>query len=63
MKGGRVRRLKDFLSYIDTSGKLVKAGAEELEDTARLDRLRRLDRVARSLDERRYQEFARARQV
>ncbi len=61
--GRRAKRCRDFLSLIDTNGLLVAASNEELPDETRMLRLRRLDRISRSLDERRYAEFTRARQV
>ncbi len=61
--GKRCKRCREFLELIDTNGLLSKAANEELPDEARLERLRRLDRVARTMDERRYADFSRARQV
>ena len=62
-KTNRARRCKDFLNKIDTNGSLSRAAREEIADEARLERLRRLDRIARVLDERRYVEFSKARQA
>eukprot|EP00095_Tigriopus_kingsejongensis_P004599 snap_masked-scaffold416_size178335-processed-gene-0.20 protein:Tk04599 transcript:snap_masked-scaffold416_size178335-processed-gene-0.20-mRNA-1 annotation:"transcription initiation protein spt3 homolog" len=59
----RVKRCKDFLRRIDSNGCLLRAVNEELPDELRMERLRRLDRLSRDFDERKYAEFARARQV
>lgn len=59
----RVKKCKDFLRRIDTDGSLIKATSEELQDEVRMERLRRMDRLSRDLDERKYAEFSRARQV
>jgi hypothetical protein len=63
-EGNRVRRCKEFLYNIDYEGGLLRRAAdEELLDASRLERLKRLDRLARDLDARHYAEFTRARQV
>ena len=60
----RAKRCKEFLASIDTEGGLLtQALNDELHDEIRTERLKRLDRLTRDLDERRYAEFTRARQV
>lgn len=59
----RVKRCKDFMLKIDNNGLLEKAVNEELYDEVRMERLKRMDRLSRDLDERKYAEFTRARQV
>jgi len=59
----RLARCCEFLAKIDTNGKLIKATMDELPDPARKERLRRWDRMAKSMDERKYLEFVKARQV
>lgn len=59
----RVKRCRDFILKIDNNGMLEKAVNEELYDEVRMERLKRMDRLSRDLDERKYAEFTRARQV
>jgi transcription initiation protein SPT3 len=63
----RVKRCKDFISRLDSSasegGILEQAMNGELHDEARMERLRRMDRMSRELTGRRYNDFTRARQV
>lgn len=60
----RAKRCKDFLISIDSDGGLLtQALNDELHDELRTERLKRLDRLSRDMDERRYAEFTRARQV
>lgn len=65
MEGNRrVKRCENFISLIDNEGGLLtQALNEELHDECRLERLKRLDRLSRDMDERHYAEFTRARQV
>lgn len=62
-KGSRVKRVKEFLRRIDTNGMLIKASNEELNDESKMERLKRLDRVSATMDGKKYEEFAKARQV
>ena len=60
----RAKRCKDFLLSIDSEGGLLsQALNDELHDEMRTERLKRFDRLTRDMDERRYAEFTRARQV
>ena len=60
----RAKRCKEFLLSIDNDGGLLsQALNDELHDEMRTERLKRLDRLSRDMDERRYAEFTRARQV
>ena len=60
----RAKRCKEFLLSIDNEGGLLsQALNDELHDEMRTERLKRLDRLSRDMDERRYAEFTRARQV
>ena len=60
----RAKRCKEFLLSIDVEGGLLtQALNDELHDEMRTERLKRLDRLSKDMDERRYAEFTRARQV
>ena len=60
----RAKRCKEFLLSIDSEGGLLtQALNDELHDEMRTERLKRIDRLSRDMDERRYAEFTRARQV
>lgn len=57
------RRCKDFIQKIDEGGKLIAACNEEYFDEIQVERLIRNDRVTRTMDEKRYEEFCKARAV
>ena len=60
----RAKRCKEFLMCIESEGgQIMQALNDELHDEIRTERLKRLDRLSRDLDDRRYSEFTRARQV
>lgn len=59
----RVKRARDFLLPLDSDGLLERALNDELYDDVRMSRLRRMDRLSRDLDEKRYALFTQARQV
>jgi transcription initiation protein SPT3 len=58
-----VTRCRSFLSKIDDTGVLLAACDQEYSDENYLERLMRLDRMTRVMDEKRYREFCRAREV
>lgn len=57
------KRCKDFLETIDEGGKLLAACNEEYFDDIYLERLVRNDKVTRNMDEKKYEEFCKARAV
>jgi len=57
------KRCKDFLETIDEGGKLLAACNEEYFDDIYLERLVRNDRVTRTMDDKKYEEFCKARAV
>jgi len=57
------KRCKDFLETIDEGGKLLAACNEEYFDDLYLERLIRNDRVTRTMDDKKYEEFCKARAV
>lgn len=60
---GRVKKCMEFAAKIDVDGSLTAAVNEELYDGIREQRVRRLDRFTQNLDQRRYAEFSKARQI
>jgi len=58
-----VSRCRSFLSKIDDTGVLLAACDQEYSDENYLERLLRMDRMTRVMDEKRYLEFCRARAV
>lgn len=63
-KEGRIsKRCREFLQKIDQGGKLLAACNEEYFDDIYLERLVRNDGVTRHMDDKRYEEFCRARAV
>lgn len=64
---GKVRspvgRCKDFIETIDDTGKLLAACNEEYFDEVYVERLIRNDRITRKMDNKRYEEFCKARIV
>ncbi len=63
-RGTRVKRCKDFLLNLDYGGGILEqALAGQLHDEARMERLRRMDRMSRELTGKRYNDFTKARQV
>eukprot|EP00088_Acartia_fossae_P022257 TRINITY_DN234_c0_g2_i1.p1 TRINITY_DN234_c0_g2~~TRINITY_DN234_c0_g2_i1.p1 ORF type:complete len:325 (-),score=60.40 TRINITY_DN234_c0_g2_i1:475-1449(-) len=58
-----VARCRSFLSKIDDTGVLLAACDQEYSDENYLERLARMDRITRIMDEKRYLEFCRARAV
>jgi len=57
------KRCKDFLEIIDEGGKLLAACNEEYFDDIYMERLVRNEKVTRNMDEKRYEEFCKARAV
>jgi len=57
------KKCRDFLETIDEGGKLLAACNEEYFDDIYVDRLVRNDKVTRNMDEKRYEEFCKARAV
>lgn len=57
------QRGRDVAAELNTDGRLSAAIQDELVDECRLERLKRLDRLTKDLDERKYAEFTRARQA
>eukprot|EP00092_Neocalanus_flemingeri_P031505 GFUD01034215.1.p1 GENE.GFUD01034215.1~~GFUD01034215.1.p1 ORF type:complete len:309 (+),score=85.82 GFUD01034215.1:43-969(+) len=57
------KRCRDFLETIDEGGKLLAACNEEYFDDIYLERLVRNDKVTRNMDEKKYEEFCKARAV
>jgi len=56
-------RARSFLDSLDESGRLVAAVNEDYFDEVYLERLVRNDRVTRNMDDKRYEEFCKARAV
>jgi len=57
------KRCRDFLESIDEGGKLLAACNEEYFDDIYLERLVRNDKVTRTMDDKKYEEFCKARAV
>ena len=56
-------RCKDFIESIDDTGTLLAACDEQYFDEFYLERLLKNDKITRSMDEKRYEEFCKARVV
>ena len=63
-QSNRVRRIRELLYTIDSEGGLLRRAADDdLPDASRIERQKRLDRLAKDMDARQYAEFTRSRQV
>jgi len=58
-----VARCRSFLSKIDETGVLLAACDQEYNDENYIERLQRLDRMTRNMDQKRYLEFCKSRNV
>jgi len=56
-------RCKEFIESIDDTGILLSACSEEYFDEIYMERLLKNDRITRNMDEKRYQEYCKARTV
>lgn len=65
--GSRIKRCREFFAKLDScssdGGVLEQALNGELYDEARMERLRRMERMSRELTGKRYNDFTKARQV